>query len=317
MIELDPGSGIFWMPAAAHTVPPAVSRHANGKELNNTSIAVAPLVARPTAGNITRRAEASAAHNARATSKNLREPNPRAAAQFAGPAGGPYRTLVCVEQLKDALVTVGSFIAGFMFGFGDGISYSALDRLIAMQGLRVESLPNEIAAQLGRLAGSLTAAYAGIHIAAGGCAITIKTGYTGVGAAAGIRAVTFGSAVAVSGAKEAADSLVMLYAMLASGSGSGSSNANQGGGNARGVGGKGWRGDSTWRNDVRVVQEGGTIQSLNGRVPTKSEAIDLIIEGGGKIVRIEPPHSPPNPHIYHHINYTTSSGARGAIAILP
>ena len=85
----------------------------------------------------------------------------------------------------------------------------------------------------------------------------------------------------------------------------------------RGVEGKGWRGDQTWRNDVSTVRNGGTINDLNGRIPTRSEAIDLIKESGGRVTRIEGPHNAPNPHNFHHINYTTQSGARGTIRIKP
>ena len=87
--------------------------------------------------------------------------------------------------------------------------------------------------------------------------------------------------------------------------------------NQRGVGEHGWRGDQTWRADVNTVRNGGTIESFNGRIPTKQQAIDMINEAGGRVVRIEAPHSAPNPHTFHHINFTTACGARGTIRILP
>jgi len=99
--------------------------------------------------------------------------------------------------------------------------------------------------------------------------------------------------------------------------------ADGGGGTAappppqRGVGGHGWRGDSTWRNDVNTVRGGGTINDLNGRIPTVSEALDLIMEAGGTPLRTELPHSAPNPHNFYHINFTTPSGAKGTIQVLP
>ena len=85
--------------------------------------------------------------------------------------------------------------------------------------------------------------------------------------------------------------------------------------NQRGVGGKGWRGDKTWKGNVKEVGEGGTIKDLNGQVPTEQEAKDLIKESGGKVNRVEDAHDYPNPHNYHHINYTTASGAKGTIKI--
>lgn len=86
-------------------------------------------------------------------------------------------------------------------------------------------------------------------------------------------------------------------------------------GNKKGVGGKGWRGDKTWRQNVDRVSEGGTIKDLNGQVPTQQEAIDLINEAGGTVNRIEGPHNSPNPHNFNHINYTTPSGGKGTIRI--
>ena len=75
-------------------------------------------------------------------------------------------------------------------------------------------------------------------------------------------------------------------------------------GNKKGVGGKGWRGDKTWRQNVDRVS-----------VPTQQEAIDLINEAGGTVNRIEGPHNSPNPHNFNHINYTTPSGGKGTIRI--
>ncbi|MFZ5643768.1 MAG: RHS repeat-associated core domain-containing protein [Bacillota bacterium] len=83
----------------------------------------------------------------------------------------------------------------------------------------------------------------------------------------------------------------------------------------RGIGGKGWRGDKVWKNAVNSVKSGGTIESINGNVPTQQEAKDLIIEAGGIIDRIEGPHMAPNPHSYPHINYTTPNGKKGTIRI--
>lgn len=85
--------------------------------------------------------------------------------------------------------------------------------------------------------------------------------------------------------------------------------------NKKGVGGKGWRGDKTWRNNVKKINEGGTIKDLNGIIPTDEEAISLINEAGGKVVRIEGPHNYPNPHNFKHINYVTSNGKKGTIQI--
>ena len=84
---------------------------------------------------------------------------------------------------------------------------------------------------------------------------------------------------------------------------------------SKGVGGKGWIGDKTWRKNVSTVGNGGTITSLNGGVPTQSQAIQLITQSGGTILRIEGAHQFPNPHNYPHINYVTENGTKGTIKI--
>ena len=84
---------------------------------------------------------------------------------------------------------------------------------------------------------------------------------------------------------------------------------------SRGVGGKGWVGDKTWRENVSTVGKGGTITSLNGGVPSIAQAVQLINESGGTVIRIEGAHPFPNPHIYPHINYVTSTGVKGTIKI--
>lgn len=57
------------------------------------------------------------------------------------------------------------------------------------------------------------------------------------------------------------------------------------------------------------------ITSLNGGVPTKAQAMQLINQSGGTPLRIEGAHQFPNPHNYTHINYVTSSGVKGTIKI--
>jgi uncharacterized protein RhaS with RHS repeats len=77
----------------------------------------------------------------------------------------------------------------------------------------------------------------------------------------------------------------------------------------------GWTGTKVWKDLVDKVNQGGTITELADKIATKSEAIKLIEEGKGKIVRIDDPHLPPNPHTYPHINYETSKGMKGTIKI--
>ena len=84
----------------------------------------------------------------------------------------------------------------------------------------------------------------------------------------------------------------------------------------KGVGGKGWEGDATWRNNVKTVGEGGTITELKGGIPTQAQAEKLILQSGGTPLRAEMPHQSPNPHTFHHINYLTSRGIKGTLRVL-
>lgn len=85
--------------------------------------------------------------------------------------------------------------------------------------------------------------------------------------------------------------------------------------NERGVGGKGWKGDKTWRENVNTVQDGGTITELSGGVPTQNQGIELIHQAGGEVIRIEDAHLPPNPHTFPHINYIVGK-IKGTLQIL-
>ena len=86
----------------------------------------------------------------------------------------------------------------------------------------------------------------------------------------------------------------------------------------RGVGGKGWRGDKNWRYNVETVRGGGDITSLKGGIPTEQEALDLIREAGGEVIRIDPAH-PANgtsTHTYPHIHYSINGSEKNIIKII-
>jgi len=129
------------------------------------------------------------------------------------------------------------------------------------------------------------------------------------GIAIGASVATAGAAVGMLGARTMGQAVEALRNALAAKGG-------ENGGPQRGVGGSGWRGDAQWKGAVKQVNQGGTIRSINGRVPTVQEATDLINEGGGRVVRVDPPHEAPNPHDFPHINYETSNGLKGTIEIL-
>ena len=65
-----------------------------------------------------------------------------------------------------------------------------------------------------------------------------------------------------------------------------------------------------------AVNQGGTLREAAGIVPNQARGVHLRCDAGGQVLRVEGPHAPPNPHQFPHINYTTSSGLRGALEIL-
>jgi hypothetical protein len=156
---------------------------------------------------------------------------------------------------------------------------------------------------LGQLAGSAAVFGEAGGIAGGG----IGAALTGVGVPVGVAAEIGAAVVAVGGAVNALSGIYNIVRGKAEG----------GEGNQRGVGGSGWRGDAQWKGNVKTLAQGGTFESLNGTIPTEAEATDLINEGGGRVVRVDPPHEPPNPHDFPHINYTTSNGLKGTVRIIP
>ena len=85
----------------------------------------------------------------------------------------------------------------------------------------------------------------------------------------------------------------------------------------RGIGGKGWRGDKLWKENVKTVEQGGDIEKINGTIVTQKEAETLIKEAGGTPLRAEPAHKEGfnSRHRYPHINYTTATGKKGTIRI--
>jgi len=94
-----------------------------------------------------------------------------------------------------------------------------------------------------------------------------------------------------------------------------------GGGNSkcvRGVGGKGWRGDQTWKQNVKTVADGGDVRELNGGTPTIDEAKALIAEARGVYHNFHPAHpvGGVSTHTYNHIHYLTQTGIRSTIEVL-
>ena len=86
----------------------------------------------------------------------------------------------------------------------------------------------------------------------------------------------------------------------------------------RGVGGKGWRGDQTWKQNVKTVADGGDILELNGGIPTGEEARALISEAKGILGAYHNAHPVGgiSTHTYNHIHYKTATGLRSTIQVL-
>ena len=86
----------------------------------------------------------------------------------------------------------------------------------------------------------------------------------------------------------------------------------------RGVGGKGWIGDKTWKQNVKTVDAGGDVLELNGGIPTGTQARKLIQEARGILGQYHSAHAVGgvSTHTYNHIHYTTRQGVRSAIQVL-
>jgi hypothetical protein len=82
----------------------------------------------------------------------------------------------------------------------------------------------------------------------------------------------------------------------------------------------GWNSQQPYRQARKEMDQPGTHQALNGKVPTQEEAVRMIEENGGKIDRMDIEGHPPggvSDHTYPHINYTTSSGVKATVKVLP
>jgi RHS repeat-associated protein len=81
----------------------------------------------------------------------------------------------------------------------------------------------------------------------------------------------------------------------------------------------GWNGSPPYKDAVNELREAGTHETLNGKVPTKGEAIKMIEESGGRVDRIEEAHGPGSvsTHDYPHINYTTEGGVKATVKVQP
>jgi hypothetical protein len=82
----------------------------------------------------------------------------------------------------------------------------------------------------------------------------------------------------------------------------------------------GWSNSPSYRAARAQADQAGTHETLNGKVPTKEEAIRMIEENGGRIDRLDYEGHPPggvSDHTYPHINYTTSSGVKATVRVQP
>ena len=70
-------------------------------------------------------------------------------------------------------------------------------------------------------------------------------------------------------------------------------------------------------NPVMYTDPSGYEGELREKVVAAGISVILAIaeEAGGKYLRTEDAHEPPNPHNYRHINYTTPWGGKGTIRI--
>jgi len=84
---------------------------------------------------------------------------------------------------------------------------------------------------------------------------------------------------------------------------------------ARTIGRFGAKGAEKLRKAIKKLQQPGTHENIDGVIPTREEAENLLSEAGCKIKRIERGHTSGKGHPYDHINYETPSGEKGTIRV--
>ena len=79
----------------------------------------------------------------------------------------------------------------------------------------------------------------------------------------------------------------------------------------------GWSGSKPYTDAAKQLEQAGTHESLNGKVPTREEATRMIEERGGKVIRSEGAHGADSvsTHNYPHINYETPSGLKATVRV--
>lgn len=70
----------------------------------------------------------------------------------------------------------------------------------------------------------------------------------------------------------------------------------------RGIAGKGWVGDKTWKQNIETVQTVTDVRTINGQLLSESEARRLIVAAGGVVFR-GPEISLTGAHTYWHLHY--------------
>lgn len=79
----------------------------------------------------------------------------------------------------------------------------------------------------------------------------------------------------------------------------------------------GWSGSKSYNAARDQLQQPGTHNTLNGKVPTRAEATRMIEEMGGKVDRQEAGHPPGGVSTHHepHINYYTPRGKKATVIV--
>ena len=234
--------------------------------------------------------------------------------------GFPFYRMDEIEVLAKSPFSqdVADFTSGALERFDTNMSFGIMREIF--RGIRgrypyVSASKSYLA---GRLFGDTASIYAGTH--------EIILGLMSIGGGGGL-AITGSGAVATPGLVAEGATLVVhggtsayrgvenaqkdLYAFFSSRKGVETPTPE------RGIGGKGWRGDKLWKENVKTVEQGGDIEKINGTIVTQKEAETLIKEAGGTPLRAEPAHKEGfnSRHRYPHINYTTATGKKGTIRI--
>ena len=149
-----------------------------------------------------------------------------------------YNPLVCTGgttvnvEVGEILDFSYSLLSGVVMGFVDGVALGTPELLASLVGAGIEPLPNEIAAQVGKVLGNVGSICVGVYVIGVGTGGSVMTAPTIIGAIAGAGIASGGVTITVSGVTQLVENVVVLYYAVDSALVSGASSASKGSGSS-------------------------------------------------------------------------------------